>query len=107
MNRFYIFIGLCSCALVMSVSSFAYDTERISAQTEQVAYGVALYEEFCANCHKSFAKTTKLNRSVNRLRSSIEHFPMMNDLAFLNDVQLDAIATALNANPRKEASLKK
>jgi hypothetical protein len=107
MNRLYILIVLCCCVLAISAPSFAREIEQISVQSEQVAYGVSLYEEFCANCHKSFAKTTKPQRSVNRLRSSIEYFPVMNDLDFLSDQQLDAIATALRTIPLKEASLRK
>lgn len=107
MNHFYKFIVLSCCALAISASSFAFDTEQVSTKSEQIAYGVSLYEEFCANCHQSFAKTTKPKRSVDRLRSSIEYFSVMKELDFLNDVQLDAIATALSTIPLKEASLKK
>ena len=106
MNRLYILIIISYCGLAISASSFADDTKH-SVQSEQVANGISLYEEFCANCHKSFAKTTKPQRSVSRLRSSIKHFPVMSYLDFLNDEQLDALATALRTIPLKEVSLKK
>ena len=94
-------------AMAASVSSLANAAEHDNLQSAQVAYGVSLYEEYCADCHQSFAKTTKPKRSVKRLRSSIELFPVMNSLDFLNDQQLDAIAAALETIPLKEVTLKK
>jgi len=105
MRDYIILIALCCTVLTTSVPAFANDVEYGRAQSGQVAYGVSLYEEFCARCHKSFDKTTKPKRSVSRLRSSIEYFPVMKDLDFLSDVQLDAIAAALSTVPFKEASL--
>ena len=104
MFRFFIISALCCAALAVSLPSSANDTGQ---QSEQVAYGISLYAEHCANCHQDFAETTKPQRSVERLRSSIEHFPAMNSLEFLNPQQLDAIAEALNTIPFKEAALKK
>jgi mono/diheme cytochrome c family protein len=93
--------------MAVSLPAFANDTGRDQNRFEQVAYGISLYEEHCANCHQGFAETTKPQRSVERLRSSIEHFPVMNSLDFLNPQQLDAIAEALNTVPLKEAALSK
>ncbi len=72
----------------------------------EIEKGISLYEEFCANCHKSFAKTTKPQRSLSRLRSAIEYIPAKKFLDFLSDEQLEAIASALRTVPLKEASHK-
>lgn len=85
----------------MSTPVFALDDGHVSDQYGQVANGISLYEEYCADCHMSFIKTTKPQRSVSRLRSSIKHFSAMNSLDFLNNEQLDAIASALNTIPLK------
>lgn len=105
MFRFYIIVALWLTLLAVPRPSSANDAGRDQNQSEQVAYGISLYEEHCANCHQGFAQTTKPQRSVERLRSSIEHFPVMNSLDFLNPQQLDAIAEALNTIPLKEAAL--
>ena len=107
MNRLYILIIIIFCGLAISASSFADDTKHISSQSEQVEKGISLYEEFCANCHKRFAKTTKPQRSLSRLRSAIEYIPAKKFLDFLNDEQLVAIASALKTVPLKEASQKR
>ena len=107
MNRLYILIFIISCALAIPASSFADDSKQISGQSEQVEKGISLYEQFCANCHKGFAKTTKPQRSLNRLRSAIEYIPAKKFLDFLSDEQLAAIASALRTVPLKEASHKR
>jgi len=107
MDRLYILIIIISCGLAISASSFADDTKHISSQSEQIKKGISLYEEFCANCHKSFAKTTKPQRSLSRLRSAIEYIPTKNFLDFLSDEQLEAIALALRTVPLKQASHKR
>ena len=107
MFRFYLIFALCCSALAVSLPASANDAGRDRNQSEQVSYGISLYEEHCANCHQGFAETTKPQRSVERLRSSIEHLPAMNSLDFLNSQQLDAIAAALNTVPLQEAALTK
>lgn len=107
MNRLYILIIILFCGLAISASSFADDTKHLSGQSEQIEKGISLYEEFCANCHKSFAKTTKPQRSLNRLRSAIEYIPAKKFLDFLSDEQLESIALALRTVPLKEASHKR
>ena len=74
MNRFYILMFFCCSAMAASVSSSANAAEHDNLQSAQVVYGVSLYEEYCADCHQSFAKTTKPKRSIKRLSSSIELF---------------------------------
>ncbi len=107
MNRLYISIVILFCGLAISASSFADVSKQISSQSEEIENGISLYEEFCANCHKSFNKTTKPQRSLSRLRSAIEYIPAKKFLDFLSDEQLEAIASALRTVPLKEASHKK
>ena len=82
MNRLYIFIIILFFGLAISASSFADDTKHLSGQSEQIEKGISFYEEFGANCHKSFAKTTKPQRSLNRLCSAIEYIPAKKFLDF-------------------------
>lgn len=107
MNRLYILIIILFFGLAISASSFADETKHISGQSEQIEKGISLYEEFCANCHKSFAKTTKPQRSLSRLRSAIGYIPAKKFLDFLSDEQLESIASALRTVPLKEASHKR
>jgi len=107
MNHLYIFMIILFCCLAISASSFADDTKQLSGQSEQIEKGISLYEEFCANCHKSFAKTTKPQRSLNRLRSAIEYIPAKKFLDFLSDEQLESIASAMRTVPLKKASHKR
>jgi len=81
MNRLYILM-IILCGLAISASSFADDTKHLSGQSEQIEKGISFYEEFGANCHKSFAKTTKPQRSLNRLCSAIEYIPAKKFLDF-------------------------
>ena len=106
MKRLYIFIIILFYGLAISASSFADVTKHKSSQSTQIEKGISLYEEFCANCHKSFAKTTKPQRSLSRLRSAIEYIPAKKFLDFLSDEQLEAITSALRTVPLKEASQK-
>lgn len=107
MSRLMIITTLFCSALAAAAASSANNATPEQAPSDQVAYGVTLYEELCASCHGEFAATTKPKRSVRRLRSSIEHFPAMNDLEFLNDEQLRAIAEALKTIPFQEVTQKK
>jgi mono/diheme cytochrome c family protein len=107
MKRLHLLIIIGCFGLAVSASAFARDTEPAGVQFDRVANGISLYEAYCADCHKSFAKTTKPQRSVSRLRSSIQHFSEMSNLDFLNNEQLDAIASALSTIPLKAASFKK
>jgi mono/diheme cytochrome c family protein len=75
----------------------AHEEARIESQ--KVSTGIFLYEKNCAKCHRSFAKTTKPQRPLNRLRSSIKQFPAMSNLDFLNEEQLKALASALATSP--------
>lgn len=81
MNRLYILM-IILCGLAISASSFADDTKHLSGQSEQIEKGISFYEEFGANCHTSFAKTTKPQRSLNRLCSAIEYIPAKKFLDF-------------------------
>ena len=79
----------CICLLVAALPALA------DSVGDPVADGIALYEEHCASCHKTFERTTKPQRSAGRLRSSITRFPSMASLASLSDEEIDAIAAAL------------
>ena len=107
MNRLFILMIILFCGLAISASSFDDATKHISSQSEQIEKGISLYEQFCANCHKSFANTTKPQRSLNRLRSAIEYIPAKKFLDFLSDDQLESIASALRTVPLKEVSHKR
>lgn len=107
MNRLFFLMIISCCGLALSSPVFAFESARSGVPSGQVKEGITLYEEYCANCHQSFAKTTKPHRSIGRLRSSIEHFAVMNNLDFLNDEQLEALASALRTIPLKAASLNK
>jgi len=107
MNRLNILIFITFCGLAISASSFADETKHISNQSEKIENGISLYEEFCANCHNNFTKTTKPQRSLSRLRSAIEYIPAKKFLYFLSDEQLEDIASALRTVPLKDASRKR
>ena len=99
MNRFYLLIIVCYVGLLMSCTSLVSASKEASIESQKTSTGISLYEEYCAKCHRSLAKTTKPQRSFNRLRSSIKQFPAMSNLDFLNDEQLKALASALATIP--------
>lgn len=68
-------------------------SEELAPSTEFA--GAALYHLHCADCHRQLENTDKPRRSAERIRSAIEHFPVMNHLASLTDEQCRAIAQAL------------
>ncbi|NIV16268.1 MAG: hypothetical protein GWN62_34930 [Aliifodinibius sp.] len=92
MNRYCLL--LLTWLVISSASSFSASVEN-ELNSAEISRGIILYEELCAKCHDRFEKTTKPQRSVNRLRSSIEHFPAMRNLDFLDNEELEAIAAAL------------
>jgi mono/diheme cytochrome c family protein len=99
MNRFYLLIIACYCGLLVSCTSAVSASTEESIESQRTLTGISLYEEYCVQCHRSFAKTTKPQRSFNRLRSSIKQFPAMANLDFLNDEQLKALTSALATIP--------
>ena len=99
MNRFYLLIIACCFGLSVSCTSLTSVSTEESIGAQETSTGISLYEEYCVTCHRSFAKTTKPQRSFNRLRSSIKQFPAMSNLDFLNDEQLKALASALATIP--------
>ena len=99
MNRFYLLIITCYFGLLVSCTSLVSASKEASTEAQKTSTGISLYENHCVKCHRSFAKTTKPQRSFNRLRSSIKQFPAMSNLDFLNDEQLKALASALATIP--------
>ena len=95
MHRFGLLIITAYCGFLMLTAAPAKASEKLSAPSGKISAGMALYEEYCADCHRSFYKTTKPQRQASRLRSSINFFPAMNNLNFLSDEQIEAIAAAL------------
>ena len=95
MDRFFLFIIVLCSGLVLLISCAPKPSNDINSLSQKATNGISLYEEYCASCHRTFVKTTKPQRHIGRLRSSIEHFPAMNNLDFMSDVQLEAIASAL------------
>ena len=92
MTRLFLVVFCCSIFLAAcSVNT----SSKLASQSQPATNGISLYEKYCASCHRPFAHTTKPQRSVSRLRSSIRFFPSMNGLYFLSDVQLEAISSAL------------
>ena len=106
MGRLFLLIIILCSGLVVLISCAPKPSNDIIAPNQKATNGISLYEEYCASCHKPFAKTTKPQRRIGRLRSSIEHFPAMNNLDFLSDVQLEAIASALATISTEYASNK-
>jgi mono/diheme cytochrome c family protein len=84
--------------------SFANSSKNMKPQPQTVINGISLYEEHCARCHRPFDKTTKPQRRISRLRSSIKHIPAMSKFVFLSDVQLGDIASALATRPLQKDS---
>lgn len=83
------------CGSMFLVSCAANKPSKLAAQSQPDINGVSLYEKYCAHCHRTIAQTTKPQRNASRLRSAIKIFPSMNDLNFLSDVQLEAVASVL------------
>lgn len=95
-------VMLCGLLLLAACTAHIPDDDMVQAQPS--SNGVSLYETYCAGCHGTFARTTKPNRSAVRLRSAINHFPVMQDLDFLTDRQLGQVATALSMVNLQQAS---
>ena len=93
MIRFYTMIACC-CAIFLTSCSVSTSPE-VTSQPQSHLEGISLYEEYCANCHRPFSRTTKPHTNTSRLRSSIKLFPAMSNLDFLTTEQIDAIASAL------------
>ena len=98
MFRFSLIISLL-CGLILTTQTRSLAEPLDPDQERRAQIGAALYAEHCANCHRPLAETTKPQRSFSRLRSSIQRFPAMAWLDFLNDQQLEALAAALKTIP--------
>lgn len=94
MKVFWLLITSCLCVFLLASTSLAAVGEA-SSDAAMISAGISLYEEHCARCHRPFARTTKPQRPVNRLRSAISQFPVMHSLNSLNDEQFKALTTAL------------
>lgn len=90
-----LFTALACCCSIFLASCTVNTAPEVASQSQSRIEGSSLYEEYCANCHRSFNKTTKPHTTASRLRSSIKLFPAMNTLEFLTAEQIDAIASAL------------
>ena len=86
---------LAFCSTIFLAACSSSKTSHLASQPQPATNGIALYEEYCASCHRPFAQTTKPQRSVSRLRSSINLFPSMRSLGFLSNAQLEAVSSAL------------
>src|SRR5210317_1109766 len=106
MDRFYLLIALSCCGLLLLTACSASLSKDKNTQSQKAMSGISLYEEYCASCHRTFAKTTKPQRSLSRLRSSIRQFPAMSNLDFLSDVQLEAISASLAVIPLQQVSIR-
>jgi len=84
------------CGSIFLASCSYTPSSQLTSQSQQDTNGIALYEEYCASCHRHYAQTTKPRRNASRLRSAIKVFPAMRDLDFLSDAQLEAISAALS-----------
>ena len=93
MIRLFTMIACCCAIFLMSCS--VSTSPEVTSQAQSHMEGISLYEEYCANCHRPFSRTTKPHTNTSRLRSSIKLFPAMNNLYFLTSEQLDAISSAL------------
>ena len=99
MNRPRLLILATCCILFAATTACTHTTAKESSQSQNVLAGIALYDEYCAKCHRPLARTSKIQRPVTRLRSSIYRFPAMRNLDFLNEKQLEAISSALATIP--------
>ena len=104
MDRLCALIILNCCWILLLTACSASMPVGKNTQLQNSMGGISLYEEYCASCHRSFAKTTKPQRSLNRLRSSIVQFPAMSNLDFLSDAQLEAISASLATVPLQRVS---
>ena len=90
-------LGLITCIFVGGLFVPIGNAQvAIEAKHNQIQSGKALYREHCADCHLGLDKSEKAQRTLSRLRSSIEHFPSMNYLSFLSEADLEDITVALS-----------
>jgi hypothetical protein len=92
------------CVSILLAACAAHSPGKEIVLAQQGTGGVSLYQAYCANCHGPFARTTKPGRSTGRLRSAINQFPVMQNLDFLTDRQLQEIASALATINLQQAS---
>ncbi|MDD2737028.1 MAG: cytochrome c [Desulfuromonadaceae bacterium] len=80
----------------LSTSSAAIPDPNYSASTVVSLDGTSLYAANCAGCHGVLATSTKQNKTINQIKTSITgNSGGMASLGGLSDAQLQAIATAL------------
>lgn len=92
------------CGMIFLAACSVSTSSQVVYQSRPDSDGVALYEEYCAGCHRTLAQTTKAQRSAARLRSAIKVFPSMKRLNFLSDVQLEAVSSALETVNMQQVS---
>jgi hypothetical protein len=90
-----LFTALACCCAIFLMSCSARPSTEVAVQSQSNLEGITLYQQYCANCHRPFSKTTKPHTNASRLRSAIRFFPAMSNLDFLTAEQIDAVASAL------------
>lgn len=63
---------------------------------EQRTYGVALYEQYCMNCHGPLASSHVRNSTSTQIQTAISTVPQMKGLSTLTPEQIQEIADALS-----------